>query len=126
MARFFVLGLIALPIIEIAVLIKVGQTIGLLPTLALMTDHPGWHDVLPLHACGAFWLFAWDVAAAGKIDPLAFEGAAAIEIYRPFGVDMPGQFFRFAKGAGRFGMSGWKEKQGEQKQADTAHGYLDD
>lgn len=36
MARFFVLGLIALPIIEIAVLIKVGQTIGLLPTLALI------------------------------------------------------------------------------------------
>lgn len=36
MARFFVLGLIALPLIEIAVLIKVGQTIGLFPTLALV------------------------------------------------------------------------------------------
>lgn len=36
MARFFVLGLIALPIIEIAIFIKVGQTIGLLPTLALV------------------------------------------------------------------------------------------
>lgn len=36
MARFFVLGLIALPIVEIAIFIKVGQTIGLLPTLALV------------------------------------------------------------------------------------------
>lgn len=36
LARFFVLGLIALPIIEIALFIKVGQTIGLLPTLALV------------------------------------------------------------------------------------------
>lgn len=36
MARFFLLGLIALPIIEIAIFIKVGQTIGLLPTLALI------------------------------------------------------------------------------------------
>lgn len=36
MARFFALGLIVLPILEIALLIKVGQTIGLLPTLALM------------------------------------------------------------------------------------------
>src|SRR5690606_25086139 len=35
-ARFFVLGLIILPIIEIAIFIKVGQTIGLLPTLALI------------------------------------------------------------------------------------------
>jgi UPF0716 protein FxsA len=34
--RFFVLGLIALPIVEIAVFIKVGQIIGLLPTLALV------------------------------------------------------------------------------------------
>ena len=36
MARFFALGLIALPIIEIAIFIKVGQAIGLLPTLALV------------------------------------------------------------------------------------------
>lgn len=36
MARFFALGLIALPLIEIAIFIKVGQTIGLLPTLALI------------------------------------------------------------------------------------------
>ena len=36
MARFFLLGLIALPIVEIAIFIKVGQTIGLLPTLALI------------------------------------------------------------------------------------------
>ena len=36
MARFFALGLIALPIIEIAIFIKVGQTIGLLATLALV------------------------------------------------------------------------------------------
>lgn len=36
MIRFFALGLIALPIIEIAIFIKVGQTIGLLPTLALI------------------------------------------------------------------------------------------
>lgn len=36
MARFFVLGLIALPIIEIAIFIKVGQIIGLLPTLGLV------------------------------------------------------------------------------------------
>ena len=36
MARFFVLGLIALPIIEIAIFIKVGQAIGLLWTLALV------------------------------------------------------------------------------------------
>jgi UPF0716 protein FxsA len=34
--RFLGLGLIALPIIEIAIFIKVGQTIGLLPTLALV------------------------------------------------------------------------------------------
>lgn len=36
MARFFALGLLALPIIEIALFIKVGQAIGLLPTLALV------------------------------------------------------------------------------------------
>ena len=36
LARFFALGLLALPIIEIAIFIKVGQTIGLLPTLALV------------------------------------------------------------------------------------------
>lgn len=36
MARFFLLGLIALPLVEIAIFIKVGQTIGLLPTLALI------------------------------------------------------------------------------------------
>jgi len=36
LARFFALGLIALPIIEIAIFIKVGQTIGLVPTLGLV------------------------------------------------------------------------------------------
>jgi UPF0716 protein FxsA len=36
LGRFIALGLIALPIIEIAIFIKVGQTIGLLPTLALV------------------------------------------------------------------------------------------
>ena len=36
MARFFVFGLIVLPIIEIAIFIKVGQIIGLLPTLGLI------------------------------------------------------------------------------------------
>lgn len=36
MARFLILGLIALPIIEIALFIKVGQLIGLWPTLALV------------------------------------------------------------------------------------------
>jgi UPF0716 protein FxsA len=36
LARFFVLILLLLPIIEIAVFIKVGQTIGLMPTLALI------------------------------------------------------------------------------------------
>ena len=36
MARFFVLSMLALPLIEIAIFIKVGQTIGLMPTLALI------------------------------------------------------------------------------------------
>lgn len=36
MARIFLLGLLALPLIEIAIFIKVGQTIGLFPTLALI------------------------------------------------------------------------------------------
>ena len=36
MARFFILGLLILPIVEIAIFIKVGQTIGLFPTLALI------------------------------------------------------------------------------------------
>lgn len=36
MIRFFAFGLIALPIVEIAIFIKVGQTIGLFPTLALI------------------------------------------------------------------------------------------
>lgn len=36
MARFFALGLLVLPIVEIALFIKVGQTIGLWPTLALV------------------------------------------------------------------------------------------
>jgi UPF0716 protein FxsA len=36
LARLFALGLIILPIIEIALFIKVGQTIGLFPTLALI------------------------------------------------------------------------------------------
>jgi len=35
-ARFFIFGLIILPIIEIAIFIKVGQAIGLFPTLALI------------------------------------------------------------------------------------------
>ncbi len=36
MARLFLIGVILYPILEIAVLIKVGQTIGLWPTLALV------------------------------------------------------------------------------------------
>lgn len=36
MARFFLFGLIVLPLVEIAIFIKVGQTIGLFPTLALI------------------------------------------------------------------------------------------
>ncbi|UXN74404.1 FxsA family protein [Devosia sp. A8/3-2] len=36
MARFFALGLLVLPIVEIALFIKVGQTIGLWPTPALV------------------------------------------------------------------------------------------
>ncbi len=36
MARFFLIGLLLLPIIEIALFIKVGQAIGLWPTLALV------------------------------------------------------------------------------------------
>lgn len=36
MARYFAFGLILLPIVEIAIFIKVGQTIGLFPTLALV------------------------------------------------------------------------------------------
>lgn len=36
MVRFFAFGLIVLPIIEIAIFIKVGQSIGLFPTLALI------------------------------------------------------------------------------------------
>ncbi len=36
MARFFLLGFLLLPIIEIALFIKVGQWIGLWPTLALV------------------------------------------------------------------------------------------
>jgi UPF0716 protein FxsA len=36
LARYFAFGLILLPIIEIAIFIKVGQTIGLFPTLALV------------------------------------------------------------------------------------------
>ena len=36
MARFFILGLLLLPIVEIAIFIKVGQTIGLWPTLGLV------------------------------------------------------------------------------------------
>ena len=36
MARIFALSLLILPLVEIALFIKVGQTIGLLPTLALI------------------------------------------------------------------------------------------
>ncbi len=36
MARLFLIALVLYPILEIAVLIKVGQTIGLWPTLALV------------------------------------------------------------------------------------------
>jgi UPF0716 protein FxsA len=36
LARFLLLGLLALPIVEIALFIKVGQAIGLWPTLALV------------------------------------------------------------------------------------------
>lgn len=36
MIRYLAFGLVALPIIEITIFIKVGQTIGLLPTLALI------------------------------------------------------------------------------------------
>ena len=36
MARFFLLGFLLLPIVEIALFIKVGQSIGLWPTLALV------------------------------------------------------------------------------------------
>jgi UPF0716 protein FxsA len=35
-ARLLLLGLVVLPIVEIAIFIKVGQSIGLLPTLALI------------------------------------------------------------------------------------------
>jgi UPF0716 protein FxsA len=36
MARFLLLGLVILPIVEIAIFIKVGQAIGLLPTLLVV------------------------------------------------------------------------------------------
>jgi UPF0716 protein FxsA len=36
LARFFILALLVLPIVEIAIFIKVGQTIGLFPTLGLI------------------------------------------------------------------------------------------
>lgn len=36
LARFFLIGLVLLPIVEIALFIKVGQAIGLWPTLALV------------------------------------------------------------------------------------------
>lgn len=36
MPRFFIFGLIALPLVEIAIFIQVGSWIGLLPTLALI------------------------------------------------------------------------------------------
>jgi UPF0716 protein FxsA len=36
LARFFILGFFLLPIVEIAIFIKVGQAIGLLPTLGLV------------------------------------------------------------------------------------------
>ncbi|GHA23351.1 membrane protein FxsA [Devosia pacifica] len=36
MARLFIAALLLMPLIEIAVMIKVGQIIGLLPTLALL------------------------------------------------------------------------------------------
>lgn len=36
MLRYLALGLLVLPIVEIAIFIKVGQSIGLLPTLALI------------------------------------------------------------------------------------------
>lgn len=36
MARFLVFGVLLLPLVEIAVMIKVGQTIGLWPTLGLL------------------------------------------------------------------------------------------
>ncbi|KKC35178.1 hypothetical protein WH87_18580 [Devosia epidermidihirudinis] len=36
LARYFAFGVILLPIVEIALFIKVGQTIGLFPTLALV------------------------------------------------------------------------------------------
>lgn len=36
MARLLLLAIVALPLIEIAVMIKVGQAIGLLPTLGLL------------------------------------------------------------------------------------------
>jgi UPF0716 protein FxsA len=36
LARYFLFGFLLLPIVEIALFIKVGQSIGLLPTLALV------------------------------------------------------------------------------------------
>src|SRR5690606_14344563 len=99
---------------------------ALLPALALMADHPGRDYVFPLDACGAFGLLAWNVAAAGKVDPIAFEGAAAIEIHRAFGIDRPGDLLGFAKGTWRIGLGRGERQEQQQKQGKLGHGHLDD
>jgi hypothetical protein len=71
-------------------------------------------------------LLARYIATAGHVYLLALEGTAAIEIHRSLGVHLPGNLFSFAKGAWRVGVELNRKKQGEQKQAVSAHGVLDD
>jgi len=45
--------------------------------------------MLPFHASGALWLFARYIAAAGKVDAITAVAAAAVEIHRALGVELP-------------------------------------
>jgi len=81
--------------------------------------------MLPFDPLGPLGLFARNVAAAGEIDAVALELAAAIEIHRAVGIDGPGHLLGLAEGARRVGVSVGAAEQGKQKETEAAHGILD-
>jgi len=82
--------------------------------------------MLPFDPLGPLGLFARNVAAAGEIDAVALELAAAVEVHRAVGIDGPGHLLGLAEGARRVGAGAGGKQQDEQEKAEAAHGNLDD
>lgn len=92
-----------------------------LPALALMSDLPGWNDMLPFDACGTVGIFAWDVPAGFQIHPVAGVFTAAVKLCGLWGIELPGDFLGLAEGSRRLGVGGNGKKQTKQSSKANTH-----